>query len=166
MRKPPKPIPPMTEKHIDRFWKKVDMQGKDDCWLWIAGKDGYGYGAQNIDGRIVKAHRISWKIHNGNIPSGLDVLHDCDTPACVNPKHLWVGTHTENMNDKNRKGRNGFPSLKGEEHGNAKLTDVLVLEIRAEAKRGRSKKWMAKKYNVDPSTISDVVRRKSWKHVK
>ena len=88
-----------------RFWKYVNKT--DHCWLWIGGLRN-GYGIINEGGKFGNAkyaHRISWQIHNGVIPDGMDILHRCDNPPCVNPKHLFVGTHQDNMRDAKIKGR-------------------------------------------------------------
>ena len=90
----------------ERFWPKVDTSG--DCWLWRASVDRHGYGRISMGGRgagYTRAHRASWMIHHGPIPKGLMVLHSCDTPGCVNPAHLFLGTQRDNMDDALRKGR-------------------------------------------------------------
>lgn len=81
-----------------RFLAKVVPSGS--CWLWTASANFRGYGWFRVDGKTVKSHRMSWAIHHGPIPRGLYVLHSCDTPACVNPAHLRLGTHQDNMRDK------------------------------------------------------------------
>lgn len=94
----------------ERFWEKVNRT--DGCWLWTASTRDKGYGAFSYrkDGRQIqdRAHRFSWVLHNGPIPPGLWVLHNCpdgDNPACVNPAHLWLGTSDDNIRDMNAKGR-------------------------------------------------------------
>ena len=87
-----------------RFWKFVDRLGDDDCWLWRGSIQGK-YGSICIEGKSTGAHRVSYQLHKGEIPEGLVVMHSCDVPLCVNPKHLSAGTYIDNMQDMVRKGR-------------------------------------------------------------
>lgn len=89
---------------LESFWSRVEVHGPEECWLWrgAVGSDGYGYF------RHQGAHRHSWELAHGRaIPKGLFACHSCDTPLCVNPAHIWLGTHQENMDDMLRKGRGG-----------------------------------------------------------
>ncbi len=88
----------------ERFESKY-VKAPSGCWLWQACKDSDGYGYLQVAGKSLGAHRVSWKLINGSVPEGLYVLHSCDTPSCVNPDHLFVGTNTDNMRDKVKKGR-------------------------------------------------------------
>jgi hypothetical protein len=95
-----------------RFWQFVEVKGENDCWLWQGSHNGNGYGelsqyALNHTIKPMRAHRLSWEIHNGDIPDGMCVCHHCDTPRCVNPNHLFLGTHKDNMHDASVKGRAG-----------------------------------------------------------
>jgi hypothetical protein len=99
----------------DRFWEKVNKRGPvpkhrpklGPCWVWTGGKSDTGYGLFWQSGGVARAHRVAWELERGPIPSGLDVLHACDNPACVRPSHLSVGTKSENASDREAKGRGG-----------------------------------------------------------
>jgi hypothetical protein len=127
------------------------------CWLWLDALTSNGYGNMLHGGR---AHRYSWKIHRGPIPPGLCVLHKCDTPTCVNPDHLWLGTHAENMADMGRKRRQNHPL--GEKCGNAKLTEADIRAIRLDT---RSYRVIAKDYDIVKETVGNIKRLEHWKHV-
>ena len=149
----------------ERFWCKVKIKGKNDCWLWIAGKNDCGYGEIRKNGVPCKAHRVSWELANGrNVPIGLFVCHHCDKPGCVNPSHLFLGTHQDNMADMVNKGRS--QKLKGEKHNMAKLTEKQVVEIISKYKTGNySQRKLAKEYKVAKSTIHRTVNGHSWQHL-
>jgi hypothetical protein len=88
------------------FWDKVDIQSEDECWEWQASKDKYGYGYFSNGDKTVKSHRFSWELHHKKkIPNKLWVLHSCDNSSCVNPNHLFLGTHQDNVTDCYNKGR-------------------------------------------------------------
>lgn len=143
-----------------RFWTKVSFGPK--CWLWTASVNAKGYGQLFIarSPRIVAlAHRLSWEIHNGTIPSGLCVLHRCDVPACVNPDHLFIGTKADNNADMKQKGR----STIGEKNPMAKLTEVAVRSILND---GRYQKDIAADFGIDQSLVSYIKSRKVWSHVQ
>lgn len=93
---------------MQRFFDKINKT--DSCWLWIAAKRGEaGYGCMKFEGKLVDAHRISYRIHTGSIPKGFVVCHSCDNRLCVNPNHLFLGTQKDNMQDCLRKGRLKIP---------------------------------------------------------
>lgn len=144
----------------NRFWNRVIKKStSEQCWNWFGHKDTGGYGIIS-DGkrRCMKVHRVSWEIHIGEIPKGLHVLHKCDNVVCVNPKHLFLGTHQDNMRDAKEKGR----IKRGEESGKAKLTMNDVKEIRKCAGRGCSYLEIAKIFNVSSSTVGGIVRKERW----
>lgn len=95
----------ITEKVIRRFNKKWMPISDISCWIWIAAEDSNGCARLLVDYKNEKASRVSWQIHKGQIPDGLHVLHKCDNRLCVNPDHLFLGTHDDNMRDMTAKGR-------------------------------------------------------------
>ena len=150
----------MTPKIISRFWSKVDKT--DTCWNWTA-KNGRGYGQLKISGKYESAHRISWKIHNTYIPKGMHVLHKCDNPACVNPEHLFLGTHQDNMDDMKNKGRQA--NHVGVSNTRAKLNETQVRVIRAYCPV-ITHKCLSDIFGVSTSTIGMIANRTNWSHVK
>ena len=149
----------MVEK---RFWDKV-QRGGEGCWLWTACKTYMGYGSFWGEGKMTSAHRFSYTLHFGPIPGGLCVLHTCDTPACVNPAHLFLGTRADNSADMASKGRQAGPV--GATHHAAKLTELDVRAIRAQYDEGMDYGRLAKKYRVHKVNIGHIIRRDTWKHV-
>ena len=108
------------------------------------------------------AHRLSWELANGRkVPRRLKILHKCDNRACINPLHLVPGTQLENMRDMIAKGRD--KKVRGENQGNAKLTERAVREIRASQLKHRE---LAEIYSVNQSTISRIRAEKRWAHVE
>lgn len=138
------------------------------CWMWIGGKTVSGYGSVKIKGTNDMAHRLSYELYNGKIPANMMVCHTCDTPSCVNPKHLWIGTRSDNMKDAFIKGRINKHSLipfkNGEEHPNSKLTVKDVIFIIENHKIMKSKE-LSKKFDVHIKTIQKIWRRDAWKHL-
>jgi len=127
------------------------------CWLWQLNLGRWGYGKMKIGGKTFSAHRIAWELHRGPIPNELCVLHKCDVPACVNPAHLFLGTHRDNAWDKVRKGR--APSMKGLKNSNAKLTIAAALKI----KRARgTHAAICERYGVSAGTVSNIKTGKHW----
>lgn len=110
------------------------------------------------------AHRLSWELFRGTIPTGAHVLHKCDTPACVNPDHLFLGTHSENMADMVRKGRSR--GAVGVRNGSARLSEDDVREIRrVYALGGVSIRQIARRHGVSFGTIQELLAGKAWRHV-
>lgn len=146
-----------------RFWRFV--QRGPGCWLWTGcteEKGGYG---QFYDGRVKRARRahvVMWEItHGKKVPKGRVVRHSCDNPPCINPQHLILGDHVDNVRDKVERGR----QARGSTGGTSKLTEELVSTIRAEYADGAKQRELAEKYGVIQATISLIVNRKTWTHV-
>ena len=157
-----KPLDP-----IKRFWERCDKSGGSDaCWNWTAGCFVDGYGQIKVKGKPTKAHRLSWEIHNGPIPAGKLICHSCDNNRCVNPKHLFLGTHKDNMDDMRNKGRDNYVrSQWGENHADAKLTEKDVLEIRRLKEEGVSANHLSERFGVCAVQIRAIIRRQYWKHI-
>ena len=144
----------VTERITAR--SKVDASG---CWIW-QGCPTKGYGTISVDGRKQYAHRVSFELSVGPIPIGMFVCHSCDTPLCVNPAHLFLGTPAQNSADMVRKGRSGAMRRFCEDNPFAKLTANDVANIkRIYANGGTSMAKIAALYRVNPTTIYSAVHR-------
>lgn len=143
-----------------RFWRMVKFT--DTCWMWTGYLNACGYGVVILRrGKTMLCNRASWVLCNGPIPSGKQILHRCDNPACVNPAHLFIGTHVENMQDRQDKGR----TPKGEHSGSHKLTTETVLKIREEYASGTNRCQLSRKYHTSKSNVFSIVHRLSWRHI-
>jgi len=140
-----------------RFWANVHKT--DGCWLWTASTRN-GYGAICVNRKQKDAHRVSWEMHKGAIPPSMFVCHKCDEPRCVNPDHLFLGTIQDNHADMVSKGR----GIKGVKCHLAKLTDAKAKKILCMAK-SMPQVSIAKLMEVSQTTVSNVIGRRSWKHV-
>lgn len=154
-------------KAIEHFWEQVHKT--ETCWLWtgksMPGKWKYGCVKFHVKGqRVYMAHQASWVITYDVIPEEQNVLHQCDTPPCVRPEHLFLGSSKENAQDAMSKGRFIFlPRRTGENVNTAKLTWTQIDEIRLMFQEGMTQKVIAPHFRVHPSTISYIVRCKTWK---
>lgn len=147
------------ETNEDRFWKKVEKT--DGCWLWTGSKQTSGqgkkpYGSFRFKGGWL-AHRFSWILHKGPIPKDMLVCHHCDNHSCVNPKHLFLGTQQDNMDDMKNKGRrNGYPRVK--------LTWEDVHRMRRLYATGKIlQKTLVRIFNVSKSTICNIINNRERK---
>lgn len=149
----------------ERFWKKVDKRGPDECWEWRRSKNPDGYGKVWLFNKMLYAHRISFEITYGKIPENMRVCHKCDNPGCVNPNHLFLGSQKDNMKDMILKGR--AIHYCGEENKSSKLKSKEVCEIRKLYSMGEySQRFLADKYNISQRTICDIVNNKKWKFIR
>jgi HNH endonuclease len=165
-----------------RFWSCVEIGRNTDCWPWSAGSDKDGYGKTYYNSRSMRAHRVSWETHCGDIPEGMLICHKCDNPKCVNPAHLFVGTPRDNTRDMIMKGRrvlsHGYPGIGShlkrwrKEHPgafsgcngpNAKLTDADVGEIRRLlASRDTSKGQIGRLFGISRTHVTRIERFEAW----
>lgn len=154
-----------TKSIRERLLEKMRVNESTGCWEWVAAKDSNGYGRIWFDGTIGAAHRVSYELDNGPIPDGLLACHRCDNPACINPAHLFLGTHADNLSDmdaKGRRARGDRVSNKGVEHGRVKITENDVLAIRAAHMTHRA---LAKQYGLGRSQIARIRSGKQWTHI-
>lgn len=160
------------EDKFNNLWVPEPNSG---CWIWIGTVVNDGYGFISHNGDPDRAHRCSWKLFKGEIPKGIYVCHKCDTPLCVNPDHLFLGTPLDNMLDKIRKGRGNAPKggnhwmrnkpksiSKGIDRWNCKLTENQVEEIFFSQE---DPKISAKQFNVHHSTVTRIKLGEIWKHI-
>lgn len=161
---------------IDRFMDKVCVRGPGECWDWTVSVNerGYGWiGGEFPSKKILKSHRLSYEFAYGEIPDDMCVCHTCDNRRCANPRHLFLGTHSDNMADMARKGRGrtcGFGSncgpRAGEDSATAKLSDSDALEIRILiAANNLSQSEIGAMFGVSQNTVSRIKLRKNWRHI-
>lgn len=144
----------------DRFWAKVMAVG--ECWVWTGHRDLKGYGKLTVAGRPTRAHRHSWEIANGPVPPGLVVCHRCDNPSCVRPGHLFLGTHSDNVADRDQKRR----QARGERSGRARMGPADVLACRyARVMFACTCRALAAASGVDESVMSRALNRKTWREL-
>jgi hypothetical protein len=160
----------------ERFWSKVDRRAGDECWLWSGAIQGAGYGMIWCRSRRgpVLAHMASYVLEHGDIEPGMEVIHSCDTPHCVNPAHLKQATHAENLADAARKRRmSSGPEHRrkvlagmrlGERHPRAKLSDQQVLEIRQRKAAGETDTELGREFGVSRALIYKLHLGKARQH--
>jgi HNH endonuclease len=159
----------------ERFCDKVEAVTESGCWIWLGALDRKtGYGLFYFERKQQFAHRVSYELFRGKIPESLFVLHRCDVECCVNPNHLFLGTHADNMADRNAKGRQArgrthgsvtVPDAlpRGMDHWKRKLTDDDVRAIRASS---LTQSALARLYPVSVQQIHRIVHRQLWTHLE
>ena len=150
---------------LPRFEAKYIPEPNSGCWLWIGAIHDHRspqlpYGSFRFFGKPSYAHRVAWHLYRGEIPSGAHVLHKCDQPMCVNPQHLRLGDHLQNMKEMTDKKR--YKVFLGERHANSKLKESQVLEIR---RSELSLAELARDYGVTVQAVFAVKHRQTWKHI-
>lgn len=168
-----------SQADVERFWTHVPERPDNGCWLWTGDRNRRGYGRLHVGGVAgtkYLAHRLAVAIVGREVPVGMAVCHTCDTPACVNPAHLFVAPQAENVRDMVDKGRgpsgdkNGSHTRpdrrpRGERHGLAKATVEIVQIIRAEYVPRKNGKALAARFNLSTTAIRDIYRGRRWGHV-
>jgi hypothetical protein len=152
----------MENKTLEkRFWSKVKKTS--GCWIWTGATNSCGYGDIWATTRLERAHRVSWFFAHGPIPEGKLVLHKCDNPPCVNPDHLFLGTHRDNTQDMFKKNRAN--KVRGEGHPLTFFTEDQVIELRRRYGAGEDIKLLAKEFNTTRDSIYPAVSGRTWKHL-
>ena len=163
----------LSKPLADRFWEKVDVRSPSECWEWTADKHGkLPYGKIKVERKTKLAHRISYELNRGAIPEGMQVLHSCHNPSCVNPNHLRLGTHKENMKDR----QDACRQARGVSNGNCKLTEAEALLIAAVLKRipptlKRKElgfginSFLARWFGINHRMVSLISQGKNWRHI-
>lgn len=181
----------LARAQAERFWSKVQkdafvpLHRRDlgPCWLWRAGvdKDGYGKFQLTTSGAPkqvhIRAHRMAWILSRGEVPpSDLVTIHECDTPSCVNPAHLRVGTQAENRADCGAKGRNAVGDAsgprkhrerlpRGSRHHRATISEATAIDIKARLARGERRAEIARVHAVSADVVQLIAANRTWRHV-
>jgi hypothetical protein len=148
----------------ERLLKATSIQ-ENGCWTCTLGGSVSRYGKIKLDGTRtgISNHRASWLVHKGPIPEDQCVLHTCDTPRCINPDHLFLGSHADNVADRVTKGRNS--DQKGEKGARSYLKEQQVLEIRFLWAAGYSRSDIANMYGTPYGNVKNILLRKTWTYI-
>lgn len=155
---PSRPLP--TGKDLERFWSKVEKT--DGCWNWIGRLNGQRYGIFKLKEYPEGAHRVSYRLHFGEVIDDLSVCHRCDNPRCVRPDHLFAGTHADNMADMKDKKRTR--PAHGIRNPASKLSEGDVLAMKAALLTGEQCQALADRYGIALRTVQDIRRGRTWAH--
>jgi len=157
----------IDKKDFGRFLSKVKVS-ENGCWNWIAGVTEDGYGHFWLNGKTVRSHRLAYRMWVGNILDNKIICHHCDNPACVNPKHMFMGTTQDNVTDRETKHRGNHtpPILIGSKHPKSKFIESDIVKIRELRKSGLECSKIALIYGVVRQTIHRICTNNGWKHVE
>lgn len=147
------------KNNLTDFWDRLDTSS--NCWEWTKSCSKSGYGKTYYQGKEWRSHRLAYFLTYNILPKM--VLHVCDNRKCCNPFHLFAGDHKDNMKDMAIKGR--AARQKGSSHGQSKLVESQVIEMRKEFKLGRSLKELATKYKIHKEYVRQIINYKRWSHV-
>lgn len=151
---------------LDRLRKSLERnvikKSDNECWGWKIQEE-RGYGQAKFMGKHISASKASYIVYKGEIPEGMFVCHSCDVRECINPLHLWLGTPKDNQQDMIKKGRNR--NSKGSDHGQSKLTEEQVIDIRKRLLNGESGISITKLFNISSVLVSMIKKNKRWKHI-
>ena len=150
----------------NRFYARVLIPNENGCMEWVGKSIGHGYGLICINDEMIRAHRLSYEIHNGEIPERMHVLHKCDNRKCVAPDHLFLGTNNDNISDRMAKNRSYHPPTgSGSKNFNSKLNEKDVKKIRKMLAKGITKAEIGRQFNVTQENISFIEREITWRHI-
>ncbi|RUR52748.1 HNH endonuclease [Vreelandella populi] len=152
----------ITRSEAQRFHQKYIKDEASGCWLWQYAKSNGGYGSVKVGGNRESAHRVSYFLHKGPIPHNRIVCHECDVRDCVNPDHLFLGTHMDNTQDMINKGRQRYVGQKGAKNPRAVLTEKKVCEIIKLIAKGMTNRAIANRFGVSHGAISLIRLGKCW----
>lgn len=157
-------MPRLTIRNIGQLLSRSNLNPETGCRIWNGSKNKRGYGRLGVDNKLVQAHRYSYELSNGKIPDGLYVTHKCDTPACIEPTHLSVGSQQDNMDEMVQRCRSLH--RKGSKNPKHTLIESDIPKIRALRVSGMTYQSIASIFNVQLPTIWKVTSGKTWVHVK
>lgn len=152
---------PSTPERIAEFWSRAHREG--ECLIWHRARNGRGYGRFNVNGKNESAHRVAYLLANGPLPSGLVVRHACDRPACIEPRHLLLGTQLDNVRDKYERGRAN--QAIGSRCSSAKITERDVLTIRRMRAVGVPAKNIGRRFGLSATATIAICDGRQWRHV-
>lgn len=169
-------MPTMGTDDIKNFWAKIRVCGSEDCWPWTSTTFSFGHGCFYFKYKLFKASRIAYYITYGIDPGNFMVLHNCDNPACCNPKHLSLGTTQDNTRDRTTRGRSAIGDkngsrkhpeklARGERSGMSKLTEYTIKDIKQQHSLGKSGAELAREFGINKSTACRIIKGKSWAHM-